>query len=51
MTVDLPATALQVEAGSTIEVALSTTDQAYAGPTTPAAYRIALADDGRCRRR
>ncbi len=43
VTVDLPATALQVEAGSTIEVALSTTDQAYAGPTAPAAYRIALA--------
>jgi ABC-2 type transport system ATP-binding protein len=44
VTVDLPATALQVEAGSTIEVALSTTDQAFAGPTTPAAYQIALAD-------
>jgi ABC-2 type transport system ATP-binding protein len=44
VTVALPATALQVEAGSTIEVALATTDQAYAGPTAPAAYRIALAD-------
>ena len=44
VTVDLPAAALQVEAGSTIEVSLSTTDQAFAGPTTPAAYRIALAD-------
>jgi ABC-2 type transport system ATP-binding protein len=44
VTVDLPATALQVEAGSNIEVALSTTDQAFAGPTTPAAYRIAMAD-------
>ncbi len=44
VTVDLPATALQVEAGSTIEVALSTTDQAFAGPTAPAAYRISLAD-------
>ncbi len=44
VTVALPATALQVEAGSTIEVALSTTDQAYAGPTAPAAYRIALAE-------
>jgi ABC-2 type transport system ATP-binding protein len=44
VTVDLPATALQVEAGSTVEVALSTTDQAYAGPTAPAAYRISLAD-------
>ena len=46
VTVNLPATALQVEAGSTIEVSLSTTDQAYAGPTAPAAYRIALADNG-----
>ncbi|MET0966139.1 MAG: ATP-binding cassette domain-containing protein, partial [Nakamurella sp.] len=44
VTINLPAAALQVEAGSTIEVALSTTDQAFAGPTTPAAYRIALAD-------
>ena len=44
VTIDLPATALQVEQGSTIEVALSTTDQAFAGPTSPAAYRIALAD-------
>ncbi len=44
VTVDLPAVALQVEAGSTIEVSLATTDQAYAGPTAPAAYRIALAD-------
>ena len=46
VTVDLPATALQVEAGSTVEVSLSTTDQAYAGPTTPAAYRISLAQPG-----
>ena len=44
VTVDLPATALQVEAGSNVEVALSTTDQAFAGSTTPAAYRIAMAD-------
>jgi len=44
VTVNLPAAALQVEAGSTVEVSLSTTDQAFAGPTTPAAYRIALAD-------
>ncbi len=46
VTVDLPATALQVEAGSTVQVSLSTTDQAYAGPTTPAAYRISLAQPG-----
>ncbi|GAA2011148.1 alpha/beta fold hydrolase [Nakamurella flavida] len=44
VTVDLPATAFQVEAGSTVEVSLSTTDQAFAGPTSPAAYRIALSD-------
>jgi len=44
VTVDLPATALQVEQGSTVQVSLSTTDQAFAGPTSPAAYRIALAD-------
>ncbi len=43
VTVSLPAAALQVEAGSILQVALSTTDQAYAGPTTPAAYRVALA--------
>ncbi len=44
VTIDLPAAALQVEAGSTLEVNISTTDQAFAGPTTPAAYRISLAD-------
>ena len=44
VTINLPAIALQVEAGSTIEVSLATTEQAYAGPTAPAAYRIALAD-------
>lgn len=46
VTVSLPAAALQVEPGSTVEVSLSTTDQAFAGPTVPAAYRIALADPG-----
>ncbi len=44
VTVSLPAAALQVEPGSTIEVSLSTTDQSFAGPTRPAAYRIARAD-------
>ncbi|HEY5879996.1 MAG TPA: alpha/beta fold hydrolase [Nakamurella sp.] len=44
VTISLPAAALQIEAGSTLEVGLATTDQAYAGPTAPAAYRIALAD-------
>lgn len=41
--VELPAVAFQVEAGSHIEIDLSTTDQAYAGPTSPAVYRISLA--------
>ncbi len=41
--IDLPAVAFQVEAGSRIEVDLSTTDQAYAGPTAPAVYQVALA--------
>ena len=41
--IDLPAVALQVEAGSRIQITLSTTDQAYAGPTAPAVYRVALA--------
>jgi ABC-2 type transport system ATP-binding protein len=43
VTMSLPAAALQVEAGSTLEVSLATTDQAFAGPTAPAAYRVALA--------
>ncbi len=41
--IDLPAVAFQVEAGSTVEVDLATTDQAYAGPTSPAVYQVALA--------
>jgi ABC-2 type transport system ATP-binding protein len=41
--INLPAVAFQVEAGSRIEVDLSTTDQAYAGPTSPAVYQVALA--------
>ncbi len=44
VTVQLPAAAFQVEAGSRIQVALSTTDQAYAGPTAPAVYRISAGD-------
>ena len=46
VTLNLPATALQVESGSTVEVDVSTTDQAFAGPTTPAAYRISLTEPG-----
>jgi len=40
--IDLPAVAFQVESGSRIEVSVSTTDQAFAGPTTPAVYSVAL---------
>lgn len=43
VTVDLPAVAFQVEAGSRLQVAVTTTDQAYAGPAEPAVYRIAAA--------
>ena len=43
VTIDLPAVAFQVEAGSHLEVRLSTTDQGFAGPTAPGAYRVALA--------
>ena len=43
ITVDLPAVAFQIEAGSRVQVAVTTTDQAYAGPVEPAVYRIALA--------
>ncbi|GGL91025.1 alpha/beta fold hydrolase [Nakamurella endophytica] len=46
VTIDLPSVAFQVEAGSRLQVGLSTTDQGFAGPTAPAAYRIALGGDG-----
>ncbi|MTD16776.1 alpha/beta fold hydrolase [Nakamurella sp. YIM 132087] len=44
VTIDLPAVAFQIEAGNSIQVTLSTTDQAFAGPTAPAAYLISPAD-------
>jgi ABC-2 type transport system ATP-binding protein len=44
VTVDLPAVAFQLQAGDAIEVRVGTTDQAYAGPTNPAVYRISLVD-------
>jgi len=47
--VDLPAVAFQVEAGSRIEVTLSTTDQGFAGPTAPAVYQISLAPPSNAR--
>ncbi len=40
VTVDLPAVSLQVAAGDRLIVRLTTTDQAYSGPTSPAAYQI-----------
>ncbi|MET3805151.1 ABC-2 type transport system ATP-binding protein [Nakamurella sp. UYEF19] len=40
--IDLPAVGFQVEVGSSIEIDLSTTDQAYAGPTSPSVYQISL---------
>lgn len=38
--IDLPAVSLQVAEGDALVVRLATTDQAYSGPTAPAAYRI-----------
>ncbi len=46
VTVDLPAVAFQIEAGSYLEVRFATTDQGFAGPAAPAAYRISLAGNG-----
>ena len=42
VTIELPAVAFQVEAGSRLQVSLSTTDQAYASPLEPASYAISL---------
>ncbi len=42
VTVNLPTVALQVEAGSHVEVTVSTTDQAYSGSISAAQYRVAL---------
>jgi ABC-2 type transport system ATP-binding protein len=42
--IDLPAVGFQVEVGSRLQVTFSTTDQAYAGPTSPAVYRISLTE-------
>ena len=39
-TVDLPPAAFQVESGSSLQISVSTTDQAFSGSTTPAVYRI-----------
>ena len=44
LTVELPAAALQVAAGDQLFVRFATTDQAYATPTSAAAYRISAVD-------
>ncbi|WP_137873469.1 alpha/beta fold hydrolase [Rhodococcus sp. Q] len=44
LTVSLPAVAYQVAEGHHLELAVTTTDQAYATPLTPARFTIALAD-------
>ncbi len=41
--VALPAVSYPVSAGDSLIVRVATTDQSFAGPTAPAAYRIALA--------
>ncbi|WP_197321589.1 alpha/beta fold hydrolase [Saccharomonospora sp. NB11] len=45
VTVTLPGIVRPVEAGHSLQLVVSTTDQAYATPTEPAAYRISLAGD------
>jgi ABC-2 type transport system ATP-binding protein len=45
VTVTLPGIVRPIEAGHRAELVVSTTDQAYATPTAPAAYKIALAGD------
>ncbi len=43
--VALPGVVQPVEAGHHLELAVTTTDQAYRTPTTPAVYRVGLAGD------
>jgi ABC-2 type transport system ATP-binding protein len=45
VTVTLPGVVAPVEAGHSLMVSVSTTDQAYAGATEPAVWRIGLAGD------
>ncbi|MFL6142680.1 MAG: alpha/beta fold hydrolase [Labedaea sp.] len=45
VTVTLPGVVRPVEAGHRVELVVSTTDQAYATPAQPTAYRISLAGD------
>ncbi len=43
VTVHLPAVVFQLQPGQSFEVRVATTDQGYAGPTSPAVYRVSLA--------
>jgi ABC-2 type transport system ATP-binding protein len=45
VTVTLPGIVRPIESDHRVELVISTTDQAYATPTQPAAYRISLAGD------
>ncbi|WP_298178218.1 alpha/beta fold hydrolase [Saccharomonospora sp.] len=45
VTVTLPGIVRPVEAGHSLQLTVTTTDQAYVTPTEPAAYRISLAGD------
>ncbi|MFB9429730.1 alpha/beta fold hydrolase [Streptoalloteichus tenebrarius] len=46
VSVTLPGVVRPVEAGHRLQLAVTTTDQGYAGPTAPAVHRIELAGDG-----
>ncbi len=45
VTVTLPGVVRPIETGHSLQLVVATTDQAYATPTEPAAYRISLAGD------
>ncbi|EHR51727.1 ABC-type multidrug transport system, ATPase component [Saccharomonospora marina XMU15] len=47
VTVTLPGVVRPVESGHRLQLVVGTTDQSYATPTTPAAYRLSLAGDAR----
>ncbi|OZM72185.1 ABC transporter ATP-binding protein [Amycolatopsis antarctica] len=46
VTVTLPGVVRPIEAGHSLQLVVSTTDQAYATPAEPAAYQVSLADGG-----
>ncbi|NIJ11507.1 ABC-2 type transport system ATP-binding protein [Saccharomonospora amisosensis] len=47
VTVTLPGVVRPVESGHRLQLVIGTTDQSYATPTTPAAYRLSLAGGAR----